>query len=95
MIYKKLNKRSSVGHDFIQLQQEKTKGWLRGYGDDTFVRLKDDHGNVWTGTAERGADNLVYYHLRDSRGRPISGVATNYTRVFRDDRNTTWKGFVE
>ena len=95
MIYKKLNKRSSVGHDFIQLQQEKTKGWLRGYGDETFVRLRDEHGSVWVGTAERGNDDLVYYHLRDAAGRPMSGVATSYTRVFRDGKNRTWKGIVE
>lgn len=94
MIYQKLNRRMSAKHDFIQLQDERTKGWLRGSGDETFVRLRDEHGNVWAGTAERGPDNLVYYHLRDTTGRPMSGVATSYTRVFRQGKNT-WKGIVE
>jgi hypothetical protein len=95
MIYQKTTKRTSAKHDYIQLQAERSKGWLRGSGDDNFVRLKDELGNVWSGTAERGADNIVYYHLRDASGRYMSGVATNFTRMLRDGKNRTWKGIVE
>ncbi len=93
MIYGRKTKHSLTDSGCIRLQHEKSGAILSGFGTNGYVRLIDKQGNVWSGVAERGADNLVHYHLRDRSGRALTGIATELIGMFRDDENDTWKGF--
>lgn len=66
-----------------------------GYGEGEFVRLRDEQGNVWNGTAEAQEDNLVRYRLRDTSGRSITGISDSYGIVLRDEKGNNWRGFLE
>ena len=64
-----------------------------GYGD--FIRLRDEFGNIWRGSAEEGPDESVRYRFRDALGRTVTGVSDSFGLVLRDERGKTWRGFVE
>jgi hypothetical protein len=95
MVYERKRRYSGGASFFIHLEQEKTKECICGYGADGYIRLKDEHGNVWAGSVERGHDDQIYYRLRDSTGRFMTGVANPYSSIFRDERGNTWKGFLD
>ncbi|MFN7919593.1 MAG: hypothetical protein U0Q16_05825 [Bryobacteraceae bacterium] len=67
---------------------------VSGFGDGEHIRLKDEQGNVWRGTAEVLEDNTVRYRFRNAEGRTISGVADGYGILLRDDRGQVWRGYV-
>ena len=80
---------------FFHLEDEKTKTRVSGYGHGDHIRLKDEYGNIWRGTAERGEDNLVIYRFRDSAGRNLTGISDSVVITLRDEKGNTWKGFVD
>ncbi len=80
---------------FFHLEEEKTRTRVTGYGHGDHIKLKDEYGNVWQGTAERIADNSVVYRFRDGHGRSLSGVSDNVSVTLRDEKGKTWKGFVD
>ena len=47
---KSKHRREPGGH--FNLQEEKTKTRVSGYGHGDFIKLKDEYGNVWLGSAE-------------------------------------------
>jgi hypothetical protein len=67
---------------------------LTGFGDGEFVRLRDEHGNIWRGHADVQDDHTVRYRFRDAEGHSISGVSDNYGIVLRDEKGATWRGYV-
>ena len=85
----------SLPGGFFHLEEEKTKTRVSGYGHGEHIRLKDEYGNVWRGSAERNIDNSIVYRFRDHRGRTLSGVSDGLTVTLRDERGNTWKGFVD
>lgn len=95
MIYRKRRIHSRVPGGFFHLEDEATKTRVFGFGHGDNIKLTDEYGNVWRGSAERGPDNAVVYRFRDSKGRSLSGVAEGVTVTLRDDKGNTWKGFVE
>ncbi len=67
-----------------------------GYGEGEYIRLRDEYGNTWMGSATRDEDSgLVRYRFHDEKGRDISGVSDTYGVVLRDDKGNTWRGFVD
>jgi hypothetical protein len=95
MIYQRKKRRSRVRAESIQIEQENTRARMSGFENDGYVQLKDEQGTIWAGLVEQGPGDLAYYRLRDATGRSLSGVGTPFIRIFRDDRNKTWKGVVE
>jgi hypothetical protein len=95
MIYSRHSKRIGLPGGFFHLEEEKTKTRVSGYGHGDHIKLKDEYGNIWRGSAERNQDNSVVYRFRDSRGRSLSGVSDNMTVTLRDEKGNTWKGFVD
>ncbi len=67
---------------------------ISGYGDGGYVRLKDDQGNIWRGTAETREDRSVFYRFRNDAGKVISGVLDGYGILLRDERGQIWRGYV-
>jgi hypothetical protein len=67
---------------------------VSGFSDGEFVRLRDEHGNVWTGRAEVQDEDIVRYHFRDSEGNMISGVSDRFGVVLRDGKGHTWRGVI-
>ena len=56
MIYTKLRKKRQVPGGFFHLEDEKTKTRVFGYGHGDHIKLKDEYGNVWLGSAVRNPD---------------------------------------
>jgi len=95
MIYSRRRKRTHVPGGYFHLEEEKTKTRVTGYGHGDHIKLKDEYGNVWRGSAVRNSDNSVAYRFRDSKGRSLSGVSDNTVVTLRDEKGTTWKGFID
>jgi len=96
MIYAKQKKRNQIPGGFFHLEEEKTKTRVFGYGHGDSIKLKDEYGNIWRGSALRNPDNTVVYRFRDPKGNSLSGISTGDAVVtLRDDRGKTWKGFVD
>ena len=94
MIYSKPRKRTPPPGGFFHLEEEKTKTRVSGYGHGDHIKLKDEYGNVWRGTAVRNPDNSVVYRFRDDRGRSLTGVSDDLVVTLRDEKGRTWKGFI-
>lgn len=95
MIYSKHSKRSSVPGGFFHLEDEKTKTRVFGYGHGDYIKLKDEYGNVWTGSATLNHDDSVAYRFRNAKGKSLTGVSEGSVVTLRDERGNTWKGFVD
>ena len=95
MIYSRQRKYKLVSSGFYHLEEEKSKTRVAGYGEGDHIKLKDEYGNVWLGTAERNTDNSIVYRFRDGRGRSLTGISDNTEMTLRDEKGKTWKGFVD
>jgi hypothetical protein len=95
VIYKRRRTRTSSPSGYYRFEGVQQRSSLHGVGDGDFIRLRDEFGNVWRGTAEQQADDTVRYRFRDETGRTISGVSDSYGILLRDERGKTWRGFVD
>lgn len=95
MIYGKTRKRTHVPGGFFHLEEEKSKTRVFGYGHGDDIKLKDEYGNVWRGSAERTSENSVVYRFKDGKGRSLTGVSSNLVVTLRDEKGNTWKGFID
>jgi hypothetical protein len=94
MSISKQRKGSGLSGGFFHLEEERTKTRVSGFGYDSHIRLKDEYGNIWLGTAERAYDDTIIYRFRDSKGRTLTGVSDHSVVTLRDEKGRTWKGFV-
>ena len=94
-IFSQTRKRSRIPGGYFHLEDEKTKTRVHGYGHGDHIKLKDEYGSIWRGSAVRNADNSVEYRFRDAKGRSMTGVSSGGIVTLRDDRGNTWKGFVD
>jgi hypothetical protein len=94
MSNKKQRKGSGLAGGFFHLEEEKTKARVSGFGYDGNIKLKDEYGNIWLGSAERSYDNTVIYRFRDAKGRSLTGVSDHAVVTLRDEKGRTWKGFI-
>jgi hypothetical protein len=67
---------------------------VSGFGDGDFVRLRDENGTIWNGTAESQGDDTVRYRFRDNNGNVISGISDRFGILLRDEHGNTWRGYV-
>jgi hypothetical protein len=95
MIYRRPRKRNQLPGGHFHLEEEKTKTRVYGYGHGEDIKLKDEYGNVWRGSAVRNDDNSIAYRFRDGEGRTLSGVSDGTTVTLRDEQGKTWKGFID
>lgn len=94
MIFTKQRRLSGLPGGYFHLEEEKTKVRVAGYGYGDNIRLKDEYGNVWIGSAVRNPDDSIVYRFRNHRGKTLSGVAEGEAVTLRDEVGSTWKGFV-
>jgi len=95
VIYRRKRRNRGFAGGWFTLEQERTKGRLSGFGYGDFIRLRDEFGNVWRGSAEEGPNDTIRYRFRDALGRSVTGVSDTWGLVLRDERGKTWRGFVE
>jgi hypothetical protein len=95
MIFKKKRQDSSIVGGFFSFEEEGSKARLHGFGYGEHIRLRDDYGNVWRGSATKGADECVHYVFRDAMGRALTGVADGASVILRDSSGKTWRGFID
>ena len=93
-IFSLARKRSRLPGGYFHLEEEKTKTRVHGFGHGDHIKLKDEYGNVWRGSATRNPDNSVAYRFRDSSGKSLTGVSNGDVVTLRDERGNTWKGFI-
>jgi hypothetical protein len=94
-IFKRRRIHSKMPGGFFSFEEEGTKTRLYGSGHGDQLRLRDEFGNVWRGTAEKVSEEAVRYTFRDANGRTITGVSDSFGVVLRDGRGKTWRGFIE
>lgn len=87
------HRREPGGH--FNLQEEKTKTRVSGYGHGDFIKLRDEYGNVWLGSAETVADNSIVYRFRDGTGKTLTGISSGLVVTLRDEKGNTWRGAVD
>jgi len=68
---------------------------MHGFGHDDYIRVRDEFGHTWRGTAEQTSDGSYRYTFRNSRGNTISGLADGHSITLRDEKGKTWRGFVD
>lgn len=95
MIYSKQRKRSQLPGGYFHLEEEKSKTRVFGYGHGDHIKLKDEYGHVWHGSAVRNPDNSIVYRFRDGHGRTLTGTSDNVVVILRDEKGNTWKGFID
>ena len=66
-----------------------------GYGEGDYIRLRDEYGNVWVGSATRDDDSMVRFRFRDHQGRYVTGISDSYGVILRDEKGNTWRGFID
>ena len=91
----KQRKRTVLPGGFFHLEEEQTRTRVSGYGHGDHIKLKDEYGNIWQGTAERASDNSVIYRFRDGKGKSLTGVSEHSAVTLRDEKGKTWKGFID
>jgi len=94
MIYRRRRNRMGTPGGFFRFM-DSHNNLMAGPSDGDFVRLRDDKGTEWHGTAERQADDTVRYRFRDSDGNHVSGISDGYGVILRDHKGNTWRGFVD
>lgn len=94
VIYRRRRQRSSVPSGFYRFESSSRKT-VYGFGEGDFVRLRDEFGNEWRGTAERQFDNSIHFRFRDDEGNPITGISDGNGVVLRDTQGNTWRGFID
>jgi hypothetical protein len=94
MIYRRKRSRTTAPGGFYRFESN-GHATVHGFGFGDYVRLRDEHGNVWQGQAEAQGDNTVRYRFRDSMGNVISGIADRSGILLRDERGNTWRGLVD
>jgi len=86
--------REKIPGGFFYLEEERTRTRVSGYGYGDYIKLKDEYGNEWLGSASRADDNSVVYRFRDRNGHSLTGVSDSVALTLRDERGSTWKGFI-
>lgn len=94
-MYNRKRSRTLSPKGFLQFQSSDRSRTVFGFTDGDYVRLRDEFGNVWSGTAERQHDNSIRYRFRDGDGNMISGVSDSYGVILRDERGHAWRGFLD
>src|SRR5271156_3702482 len=94
-IFQRKRVHSKIPGGFFNFEDESSSARLYGFGYGEHLRLRDEYGNIWRGTAEKVSDECVRYTFRDANGNTITGVSDSWGIVLRDGRGKTWRGFID
>lgn len=94
MLRRRTRIRGKVFSGFSRFAGAQSTRLSAGFEDGNYVRLKDEQGNVWRGTAEVLEDNSVHYRFRNVDGKVISGMSDGYGMLLRDERGKIWRGYI-
>lgn len=94
-IFKRRRTHTKMPGGFFSIEEEATTTRLYGFGHGDHLRLRDEFGNIWHGTAEATGDDSVRYTFRDPNGHVITGVTDSHGIVLRDGRGKVWRGFID
>jgi len=94
-IFKRKRVHSRVPGGFFSFEEEASSTRLYGAGHGDHLRLRDEFGNVWRGSAEKGADDSIRYTFRDPNGHTITGVTEGSSIILRDEKGKVWRGFID
>jgi hypothetical protein len=94
MIYRKRRSQSSTPGGYFHFRDSLNRQ-ISGPGDGEYIRLRDEFGNEWRGTAERQSDDTIRYRFRNDNGDYITGVSDGYGIILRDQKGNTWRGFAD
>lgn len=95
MVYDRHGKKSSVRDGYYRFKKTRGQGMLSGFGIAGLLRLRDNEGTEWTGTAELLEDGSTRYRFHNGRGEMIGGISDNQGILLRDDEGNAWRGFVD
>ena len=95
VIYKRNRVHSRAPGGYFNFEEEKTKARMHGFGYGDYIRLLDEFGQTWRGTAEKAADGSYRYTFRSSRGKAVSGLADGCGITLRDEKGRTWRGSID
>lgn len=95
VIYKRNRVHSLSPGGFFSIEEEAGKKRMNGFGYGDCIRLRDENGQTWRGSAEQASDGSFHYTFRNSLGRTISGVADGSGITLRDEKGKTWRGFID
>jgi hypothetical protein len=62
-IFQRENRYARIAGGYFHLEEEKTKTRAQGYGHGDYIKLTDEYGNIWRGSATRNPDNSVTYRV--------------------------------
>lgn len=93
MIYQRGSRYSRLAGGYMRFRSDRST--VHGFGEGECIRLRDEFGRAWVGSATREHDDLVRYRFRDHAGRYITGVSDSYGIVLQDEQGKTWRGFVD
>lgn len=68
---------------------------LQGFSDGDIIKLRDEFGREWLGTAEPFDQDMFRLRFRDEKGNPVSGVMDRSGITLRDMKGKTWRGFAD
>ena len=94
-IFKRKKTHSKIPGGFFSFEEESSTTRLYGFGHGDHLRLRDEFGNIWRGSAETNADESIRYTFRDPNGHTITGVTDSSGIVLRDGKGKTWRGFID
>lgn len=94
MIYRKRGRHSTTPGGYFRFHNT-AKSTISGYGEGDYIRLKDEFGQIWRGSAERDSEGIIRYRFKDENGRTITGMSDTYGVVLRDEKGKSWRGFVD
>lgn len=95
MRFQKRGGRSSTVGGFFNLESSDRRSKVFGFGEGDYIRLRDEFGRVWRGSAETLSDNSVRFSFTDEDGHRITGLSDTYGVTLRDERGKTWRGFID
>ncbi len=95
VIYKRNRVHSRVPGGFFSFEEEATKIRMHGFGFGDFISLRDEYGQTWRGSSDRGPDGSIRYTFRNNNGRTISGLTDGFGITLRDEKGRTWRGFID
>jgi len=95
VIYKRNRVYSLAPGGYFSFEEEKTRARMHGFGYGDSIRLRDDYGHTWLGSAEKAADGSFRYTFRNNRGKTVSGLADGFGITLRDEKGKTWRGFID
>ncbi len=93
--YRKKQVKSRIRGGYFHFEEVGAPGRVYGFGHGDYIRLRDEQGNTWSGSAELGADDSVRYRFQDSAGQAITGISDTWGLILRGPRGRTWRGFIE